>query len=173
MTPGQLVDSEFWSQDEVRDCFDQGDVDFIDKYQNELVGGKKGSPSYKPLWEYTRKVQTAAAKSAPKQARAPRTGSRPRAAERKFNPKPADLLPEAEAQKFVLEGAKVWKDGRENRRIVRFRPFGGLSRSWAVYGDVGALGRAAAWACAKVVESGRCAKCPHQWIAEYDWRSGA
>lgn len=173
LTPEQLVDSEFWSQEEVRGCFDQGDVDFIERYQNEFVGAKKSSVAYKSLWEYTRQVQAAAAKSAPTLARAPRTNARASATERRFNPKPADLLPEGEAQKFLPEGAKVWKDGRENRWVVRFSPFGSLSRSWTVYGEVGALGRVAAWAWEKAVESGRCAKCPHQWIAEYDWRSGA
>lgn len=169
--PEQLVDSEFWSRDDVLECFDKGDEELVKKYKGDLLDNRSGSASHKSVWAFTKKVVEAKAAAAAKARPRQKAKSAPKGA-RTFNPRPADLLSEASAQAYVPGGAKVWKDGRENRWVVRYKPYGSISRSWTVYGEIGAFGRCAAWAWAMHVEAGL-HPCPFPWVSKYEWRSGA
>lgn len=139
-----------------------------------MVDSKTSSPAYKTMWKFTREVVEARLKA---QAKAQPRSKQPKQraisqSDRKFNPQPADGFEMDCALRYLPEGAKVWKDQRENRWVIRYPPFGAISRSWTVYGEVGAFGRCAAWAWAMHSQSGQ-GNCPFPWVSRLDWRSAA
>lgn len=172
LQPEQLVDSNFWTREEVVQCFDKGDEEIVKKYKNDMLDAKHGSAAHNSLWQYTKQVNESKAKAKAKGRAKVQQSRTLTAADRKFNPKPADLLSEASAQSYLPDNAKVWKDGRENRWVIRFKPYGSISRSWTVYGEIGAFGRCAAWAWAQNEAAGL-QPCPFPWLSQYSWHSGA
>lgn len=152
-------------------CFDRSDCEHVEKYAETMVEKKKkkNSTSHKSMWQFTKVVSDARAKALARKQRTPRAPKAASVSDRKINPQPRDEEP---AQRFVPPFAKVWKDMRENRWVVRLKPYGSLSRSWTVYGEIGAFGRCAAWSWHMNGMGGQGA-CPFPWVQEHEWRSGA
>lgn len=103
----KIIEPEFFELDGVRECFEEGDLDEVDRY----VKGEKGKVDMKFRQSYQALVQkvrgtAARARSAPSAGASSSSSSSSRAA-RAQAPQAAGEFSQEEAQAFFLEGARA------------------------------------------------------------------
>lgn len=167
-----IVDSSFWENEEVLQTFNESDKAHINKYVDSIVKEPKKKEFSEELWSRTQKAWTTTST-----ASTTTTGKKKRKVDPSRN-RPGREQMLVEAKCIPLEMARQWtppgtvlsKDAPNSRWLIKYPPFGSLSRSWALYGETTSLKCCLAWSW-HVHQKATGEEIPWPWMVEIDWKS--
>ena len=151
--------TELLTEQVVQETFHHTDLKLVEKFvESKQTEQKVAEPFKVELKTFTAKVYSRTSQPPAKKRRtSTRTGTKARESKPAFMripPTEESAVSQEEAQAWLPPGAKVWKDSLSCRWKVVYRPFGSLSRSWKMHGDVGSMRQVAAWAWHQSAEAG-------------------
>lgn len=91
-------------------------------------------------------------------------------------PPKGDIVTEADARTYLppSSSARLWKDTVWcDRWLVKYTPYGTLTRSFQLYGEINALARCLNWVWHHHGLTSPGVVCPYPWVLEADWKVGA
>ena len=180
--PPAEVLSELFEDDQVRECFDESDLKVVDHLRADTAKAAKAEFAVE-LGKHMAGVRSRAEKKEKgkkrKHAAAGSAVAAPRLAVHTWHvpalPK-GDTVTEAEARKYLppASSARLWKDMVWcDRWLVKYTPYGTLSRSFQLYGEINALARCLNWVWHHHGLTNPGVVCPYPWVLEADWKVGA
>jgi hypothetical protein len=180
--PPMEVLSDLFADDQVRDCFDEADLKVVDHLRADSAKAAK-TEFAQELTKHMAEVKARAEKKEKgkkrKRAAVSASQSAPRPAAHKWHapsPPKGDTVTEADARQYLppASPARLWKDMVWcDRWLVKYAPYGTLSRSFQLYGEVNALARCLNWVWYHHGLTNPGVQCPFPWVLEADWKVGA
>ena len=165
----ETIDEGFFDIDEVKACYDPGDLREVEKAVE--TSRDEVPQSFKDeLVAFGQEVYTSKAQHKSKKQRVKKELAVVSQLRRSVTPVEASQLTiDVARQCLPPSGAHICKDHVNNRWLVHHKPFGRLSRSWTCYGEVESYCRVACWAWQNH-EAVTGETCPFEWIKVADWR---
>jgi hypothetical protein len=180
--PPTEVHSDLFQDEQVRDCFDPSDLKVVDHHS--AATRKSYTAEFQEELEKRIQKSTAAAVKPKGKGKGKKrkldgsavVGTPATHTRRDPGPPKGDSMTESDARQYLPPGspARIWKDlAWCDRWQVKYAPYGTLSRSFQLYGEMNALARCLNWAWHFHTLTNPGQVCPYGWVLEADWRLSA